>query len=88
MGKKFQKNKIERQKMNINKLTIELTGKPITPHLKIFADDVQIGRLQNLKISADVNDILVNIEMLQSKIVEKNGKKEVVTEPLILKWGK
>jgi len=74
--------------MNINKLTIELTGKPISPLLKVFADGKQIGRLQNLKISADVNDILVNIEMLQSKVVEKDGKKETVLEPLILNWGK
>jgi hypothetical protein len=75
-------------KINIEKLTIELTGKPITPHLKIFADGKQIGRLQNLKITADVDDIFVNIELLQSKTIEKDGKKEVVTEPLILRWGK
>jgi hypothetical protein len=74
--------------MNIEKLTIELTGKPITPHMRIFADGKPIGCLQSLKITADADDIMVNIEMIQSKVIEKNGKKEVIKEPLILKWGK
>lgn len=74
--------------MNIDKLTIELTGKPITPHMRVFADGKVLGSLQSVKILADEDNIMVNIELIQSKVVEKNGKKEVVREPLILKWGK
>jgi hypothetical protein len=73
--------------MNLKKLTIEIEGKPLTPLLKIYADGKQLGRLTNLKITADDDDILVNIELMQTKIVEVNGKKEVVQEPLVLKWG-
>jgi hypothetical protein len=72
--------------MNIGKLTIEITGKPISPCVKVFADGKQIGRLQNLLIKADNDELGVEIEMIQSKEVEKNGKKELIKEPLVLKW--
>lgn len=74
--------------MNIEKLTIEITGKPISPHMRIFADGKHLSQVQNVKISSDVDDIFVSIELLQSKTAEKDGKKETVLEPLILKWGK
>jgi hypothetical protein len=80
--------KPEANKLKIEKLTIEISGKPITPHLKILADGKQIGSLKSLKITADEDDILVNIEMIQKKTVEVDGKKETVEEPIILKWGK
>lgn len=72
--------------MNISKLTIEITGKPITPHVKVFADGKQIGCLENMLIKATSDEILVDIELMQSKVVEKDGKREVVREPLALKW--
>ena len=74
--------------MNIDKLTIELTGKPIVPHLRVFADGKPLGCLDSMKMVVDKDDIMVNIEMTQSKVVVKDGKKEVIREPLILKWGK
>ena len=73
--------------MNIKKLTIEIEGKPLTPLLKIYADGKKLGRLKTLKITADDDDILVNIEIMESKTVEVDGKKEIVKEPLVLKWG-
>ena len=72
--------------MDINKLTIEITGKPLTPLLKIFADGKQLGRLTSLRITAEDDDIMVNIELMQSKTIEVDGKKESIKEPLILKW--
>jgi hypothetical protein len=72
--------------MNIEKLTIELTGKPISPHLKVFADGKLIGCLESMKMIVDKDDIAVDIEMIQSKIKEIDGKKETVKEPLVLKW--
>lgn len=72
--------------MNISKLTIEITGKPITPHVRVLADGKQIGCLENMLIKATSDEILVDVELIQSKIVEKNGKKEIVKEPLVLKW--
>jgi hypothetical protein len=72
--------------MDIKKLTIEINSKPITPLLRILADGKPIGRLKAIKINADDDDILVDIQIMQTKTIKVDGKDQVVTEPLILKW--
>jgi hypothetical protein len=80
--------KPEANKLKVEKLTIEITGKPITPHIKVFADGKLIGNLHKLKIISDPDELVVDIEMIQNKMVENNGKKEMVKEPIILKWSR
>jgi hypothetical protein len=80
--------KPETNKLKIDKLTIEITGKPITPHIKIFADGKPIGNLNSLKIVSDPDELVVDIQMTLTKTVEINGKKETVKEPIILKWSR
>jgi hypothetical protein len=80
--------KPESNKLKIDKLTIEITGKPITPHIKIFADGKPIGNLNSLKIISDPDELVVDIQMTQTKMVDINGKKEMVKEPIILKWSR
>lgn len=80
--------KPEANKLKLEKLTIEISGKPITPHVRVLADGKPIGSLHSLKITSDPDEIVVDIELIQSKTVEVDGKKEIIKEPIILKWGK
>lgn len=80
--------KPEVNKIKVDKLTIEITGKPITPHVRVLADGIPIGNLKSMRIIADEDEILVSVELVQRKVAEVNGKKEMVEEPIILKWGK
>jgi hypothetical protein len=80
--------KPETNKLRVEKLTIEITGKPITPHIKVFADGKSIGNLNSLKIVSDPDELVVDIQMTRTKVVDINGKKETVKEPIILKWSR
>jgi len=79
--------KAEENKLKLEKLTIEITGKPIAPHVRVLADGKPIGCLHSLKLHLDPDDILVDVEVIQTKSVTVDGKKEIVKEPLILKWS-
>jgi hypothetical protein len=59
--------------MKYKKITVETDG--TTANTKIFIDDKQVGMLQHFDISADVNDVFVNMNAKVARMV--NGKPKI-----------
>jgi hypothetical protein len=75
------------RQLKIKKLVIETNGTSMGT--RIFADDIQLGRIKTLSFNSDIDQIPINVTMMETRTntIDPNIPiGEIKSEPLIIEF--